>query len=201
MRSTLGERNKVDQHWLALNGHYGGMEAHYAAYEAMVEAELQNEALDLAISQHARKASLDQAQISVSRKGSAVDALALPEFTILGATPISAAQDMPSSPHAPFEWDNLEPFGPTSGTSHRPASVEDRQSTYRKTSQPELEIELARKPRPATIQNEVRVDDDAASVNTSKGCSGPGGRKRLGVILDGQAVSDEIEKRYGGGRL
>ncbi|QRV90788.1 hypothetical protein RhiJN_18806 [Ceratobasidium sp. AG-Ba] len=134
MKAQLGERGDVNAHWLALNGFYGGMDAHYAAYDAAVAAE----ALDLAVPDVLRKASLAAA----SRK----------------EEPLTADQDVPSSPHAPFEWDNVDPFGssPLAGPS-RPLSVEERHSTYRKMSQPELEIELARKPRPATLQNHARV--------------------------------------------
>ncbi|KAG9118401.1 hypothetical protein FRC07_007106, partial [Ceratobasidium sp. 392] len=214
MRTTVGERDLIDKHYLALNGFYGGLDAHFAAYDEVAAAEyekekiateLKNKALDLAVSQASeRRASLveDQATISVSRKGSAADTLMLPEFRI-GATPISPGQDMPSSPHAPFEWDNIEPFGQPSLSPLRPVSVEERLSTYRKMSQPELEIELARKPRPATIQNEAKTTpaDDAASVKTSKSSCGPGGRKRMGVILDGRVVLSEMERCYGGGRI
>ncbi|KAG9077832.1 hypothetical protein FS749_010227 [Ceratobasidium sp. UAMH 11750] len=65
-------------------------------------------------------------------------------------------------------------------------------------SQAELEIELARKPRPTTLPNQARAD--VMSVSTA-GSASAGGRKRLGVILDGRVVLSEMEKRYGGGRV
>ncbi|KAG8740089.1 hypothetical protein FRC10_004767 [Ceratobasidium sp. 414] len=184
MRSRLSGRGGVDAHWVAPNGFRGGIEAHYAAYDAAVAAEFKNDALDLAVSAASRRASFIDQPGPVSRRGSAADTLGLPEFMILdGAEPLSPRQDVPSSPHAPFEWDTPEPFRPSGSGGIRRAG---------------LEIELARKPRPATLPNQARAE--VMSVSTT-GSASASGRKRLGVILDGPVVLSEMERRYGGRRL
>ncbi|KAF8609698.1 hypothetical protein BDV93DRAFT_503964 [Ceratobasidium sp. AG-I] len=209
MQAHLGDLGDIHAHALALSGRYGGMDAHYAALDAR-HAEMNEEdrvAWELMM-QMQRASALD---LAVPRKASAGSTLLLPDFTLLhGAVPLSPGQGVPSSPvysvgnsperspHPPFEWDNPNPFGvpmsaPMFGQS-RPVSVEERHSTARKASQPELDIELARKPRPATLQAHGA---DAESVNAVR----TGGKKRLGVILDRPVVLDEMEKRYGGRRL
>jgi hypothetical protein len=210
MQAQLGERGDIHAHALALSGFHGGMDAHYAALEeAFAQREEDEErermgllgahALDLAVSAASHRASFVDLS---SRKGSAASTFLLPDFTLVhGEVALSPGQGVPSSPsssHAPFEWDNTEPFGPStaSGAFNRPASVEERHSTARKHSQPELEIELARKPRPATLQNHAQ--SDAASVRTA---GSVGSRKRMGVILDGKVVLSEMDKRFGAGKV
>lgn len=150
-----------------------------------------------------------RASAQTERKGSGVTLL-LPEFTLIrGSMPLSPGQGIPTtpepdSPHSPFEWDNPSPFGgplfaPHWNASHwtnngRPVSVDEHQSASRKASQPELDIELARKPRPATVLPSAATasSSDAGSV------SGNGsGKKRLGVILNPGVVKDELARRFG----
>lgn len=209
MREHLGELGNIHYHALALSGFHGGMDAHWAAldeaYERIDEEEQaerkaqarQRGALDLAIP-HAQS----QYRESEGRE------LPLPDFTIIrGSMPVSPGQGIPSTPVPDSPRDAPEIEQPLPFRGHlfgsqwqreivmsardgrgRPASAQENQSKSRKEARVELDIELARKQRPATVP--VGLPNSLSSEPLPRS-------KRMGVILDGPVVRREIKRRYG----
>ncbi|KAJ1311534.1 hypothetical protein OPQ81_010018 [Rhizoctonia solani] len=172
----------VDANYPALNTTYSRVDE--GRTKARLEQQRQRESLDLAVSRKASVQSEGKSSFQTERKGSGAT-MVLPDFRILhGSVPLSPGQGIPESPdpespHAAFEWDNPSPFGGPLFSPHwnqtwnsgRPTSVEEAQSASRKASQPELDMELAKKPRPATLPSSAnRANRNLTEVE----------RKRLG---------------------
>ncbi|CAE7063119.1 unnamed protein product [Rhizoctonia solani] len=206
MREQLGDQDDI--HSVAMKS--SAKEANYVALDrtypcmdeglskANLEHQRQQGALDLALPRKSSIQSEPRSSTRTDRKGSGVTFL-LPDFTIIRGS-LSPGQSVPESPdpdssYGSFEWDNPSPFGGPlfaplwnqtwNGT--RPSSADEKQSASRKASQPELDIDLAKKSRPATLPSDsIRTNDNPTKVE----------RKRLGVILDPRDVREELEKKF-----
>ncbi|EUC53928.1 hypothetical protein RSOL_019960, partial [Rhizoctonia solani AG-3 Rhs1AP] len=195
--SVTTKSSTIDANYVALDETYRCTDEGLA--QTNLEQQRQQGALDLAVPRKASVQSDRRSSIQTERKGSGAT-LFLPDFTIIhGSLPLSPGQGVPESPdpdssYASFEWDNPSPFGGPlfaplwnqTWNGARPFSVDEKQSASRKASQPELEIELAKKPRPATLPSDSRH----ANLSETE-------RKRLGVILNPRDVNEVFEKRFG----
>ncbi|CAE6407530.1 unnamed protein product [Rhizoctonia solani] len=205
MREHLGDQGGIHPGAIKSGGLRNGMDANYAALDQelareRLEQQRQRGALDLAVSRKTSIHSGRKSSVQNERKGSGATLL-LPDFTIIrGSMPLSPGQGVPESPqpespHAAFEWDNPSPFGGPLFAPHwnqhwnngRPSSVDESQSASRKASQPELDIELAKKPRPSTLPSNASHTNNLSEAE----------RKRLGVILDPRDVNEVFEKKFG----
>ncbi|KAH7345087.1 hypothetical protein B0J17DRAFT_27950 [Rhizoctonia solani] len=192
MREHLGDQGNVHSLSMKSSGLFSPMDANYAALEdhmdeglakATLEAHRQQGALDLAAPRKASVQSKRKSSVQSERRGSGATLL-LPDFTLIrGSMPLSPGQGIPESPEpeSSFEWDNPSPFGGPlfaplwnqTWNGGRPSSLDETRSASRKASQPELDIELAKKPRPTTLPSSSRH----ANLSETE-------RKRLGVILN-----------------
>ncbi|KAG8762931.1 hypothetical protein FRC11_006972 [Ceratobasidium sp. 423] len=207
MREHLGDQGNIHSLAMKSSGVQSAMDANYAAptdeglARKILKQQRQQGELDLAVPHKANVQSERKSSIQTERKGSGATLL-LPDFTILrGSMPLSPGQGVPESPdlespHATFEWDNPSPFGGPLFSPHwnqtwdngRPSSVDETRSASRKASRPELDIELAKKPRPATLpRNSDHANSDLPKTK----------RKHLGVILNPQDVKEEFRNKYG----
>ncbi|CEL57625.1 hypothetical protein RSOLAG1IB_02368 [Rhizoctonia solani AG-1 IB] len=205
MREHLGDQGNIHPSALKSGGFHNAMDANYAALDEQlarerVEQRRQQGALDLAMVRKASVQSKRKSSSRTERRGSGAT-LFLPDFTIIrGSMPLSPGQGIPESPqpespHATFEWDNHSPFGGPLFAPHwnqnwnntRPSSIDETQSASRKASQPELEIELVKKPRPSTLPGNAGHTSNLSEAE----------RKRLGVILNPRDVNEVLEKRFG----
>ncbi|KAF8760907.1 hypothetical protein RHS01_00943 [Rhizoctonia solani] len=207
MRERLNDQSDIHLGTRKSGDFHGTMGTNYVP----VDEELMRErfkqqrkqgALDLAVPHKTNVLTGSISNAPSERRGSGATLL-LPDFTIIrGSMPLSAGQGIPESPepespHTTFEWDSPSPFGGPLFAPHwnqnwnngRPSSLDETQSPSRKASQPELDIELAKKTRPTTLPSINNADHTSNSSEAE--------RKRLGVILNPRDVNEVFERRFG----